>query len=147
MFFTVGEAKISYKATGIPYQQLHSSADVYKFLMSIWDDDTLDYIESFCVLGLSRGNKVTSFKFISHGGVTGTVADPKLVFQFGLLTNATALILSHNHPSGNLRPSEQDLRLTRKMKEIGTHLDMPIIDHMIVTRQSGYYSFADEGTL
>jgi DNA repair protein RadC len=146
IFNTVGEVKISYKTTGIPYAQLYSSRSAYEFLKTIWDADTLEYHESFCVLGLNQKNMICSYKFMSHGGLTATVVDPKMIFQFALLTNATALIISHNHPSGNLRPSDQDRLLTDKIKEVGKFMDLPLLDHVIMTA-SGFYSFADEGLI
>ena len=83
---------------------------------------------------------------ISKGGISGTVADPKLIFKAALDSKASSLILVHNHPSGNLKPSEADKRLTKKVVEGGRMLDLPILDHLIFTNH-GYFSFADEGIL
>lgn len=87
------------------------------------------------------------FYELSTGGVSGTVADPKLVFVAALKVNASNIILCHNHPSGNLKPSKADEQLTLKLKEAGKNLNLPVIDHIIITADSGYYSFADEGLL
>jgi DNA repair protein RadC len=95
---------------------------------------------------LNRGNKVLGWANISNGGITGTVADPLLIFQTALLTNATSIILSHNHPSGNRTPSSADIDLTRKVKSAGQILEIMVLDHVIVTTD-GYYSFADEGII
>ena len=84
---------------------------------------------------------------LSTGGVTGTVADPKLVFAAALKLNACNIILCHNHPSGSLKPSQADEALTRKIKEAGRYLDLPVIDHLIISGENNYYSFADEGLL
>ena len=81
---------------------------------------------------------------ISTGGTAGTVVDPKVVFAAGLKSNVSSLILSHNHPYGNLQPSEQDRRLTRRLVEIGRALNLPLVDDVILS-SVGYYSFADEG--
>jgi len=95
---------------------------------------------------LSRVNRVLGNCFISSGGISGTVVDAKVVFATALKANASSMIVAHNHPSGNLIPSEQDRRLTKRLTEIGRALDLPLLDHVIVTNE-GYYSFADEGVL
>jgi DNA repair protein RadC len=95
---------------------------------------------------MNRANYVLDYEQISSGGMTGTVADPKIIFNKALHKNACSLIVAHNHPSGNLRPSKADLDLTKKLKHAGSLLDLPVLDHLIITT-SGYYSFADEGVL
>ena len=95
---------------------------------------------------LSTGNRVLGISTISTGGTDGTFVDAKVVFAAALKANASSIVISHNHPSGNLLPSEQDKRLTRRLVEIGRVLDLPVLDHMILGRE-GYYSFADEGEL
>ena len=118
------------------------SADV---LRTIWSD-RLEHVEEFVIICLNRANRMLGWARVSSGGLGGTVADPKVIFQIALKSNASSIILAHNHPSGNLQPSEQDIRLTRKNKEAGLILDLQILDHIILTCE-GYYSFADEGTL
>ncbi len=120
-----------------------SSADSYEVLQPYLLD--VPY-EEFWVLLLNRANHVLRVEKISQGGVAGTVADPKLIFRAALDHLASAIILAHNHPSGNRRPSQADIALTRKLREAGTLLDLPILDHLIFT-DDGYYSFADEGML
>ncbi|MFC5408145.1 DNA repair protein RadC [Larkinella bovis] len=102
--------------------------------------------EEFWILLLNRANEVIRPVQISSGGVSGTVADPKLIFKHALEQLASALILVHNHPSGHLSASQPDRDLTRKLKEAGLLLDIPVLDHLIFTDQ-GYLSFADEGML
>ncbi len=102
--------------------------------------------ESFCILVLNRANKVLKTVRISDGGITGTVVDPRKVFKIALDNNATSIILGHNHPSGQLTPSDADIQLTKKMKEAGVMLDLPVLDHIIVG-DGNYYSFADEGIM
>jgi DNA repair protein RadC len=94
----------------------------------------------------NRANKVLGIFELSTGGVSGTVADPKLIFAAALKVAASGLILSHNHPSGNLQPSQADIDLTRKIKEAGKLLEIQLLDHIILTTE-GYYSFADEGLI
>ncbi len=106
----------------------------------------MDYCESFYVILLNRGNKVLGVCKISTGSVSGTVADPKKIFQTALAANASAVILAHNHPSGECRPSSNDIRITKKCKEAGLMLDLPVLDHVICCRDN-YYSFADNGEL
>jgi DNA repair protein RadC len=102
--------------------------------------------EEFWVLYLNRRNKVIDKQKLSQGGMTGTVIDVRLVLKSALEKHATSLIFCHNHPSGNLEPSDADKRITRQLKEAAALMDMPVIDHLIVT-QSGFFSFADEGLL
>ncbi|GAA3939405.1 RadC family protein [Hymenobacter algoricola] len=102
--------------------------------------------EEFWVILLNRANVVMRKASISSGGVAGTVADPKLIFKEALEQLASSVILVHNHPSGNRSPSAADIALTRKLKDGGQFLDLPILDHLIYT-DLGYYSFADEGIL
>ena len=83
---------------------------------------------------------------ISKGGQGGTIADPKIIFKSALENNAASIILAHNHPSGNLKPSQADINLTKKLREAGSFLDIPVLDHLIFTDTS-YFSFADEGIL
>jgi DNA repair protein RadC len=102
--------------------------------------------EAFYILILNRANQVIRKHLISSGGVSGTVADPKIIFKAALEHLASALILIHNHPSGNLKPSQADIMLTKKLKEAGSLLEIPVLDHIIFTDEN-YYSFADEGIL
>jgi DNA repair protein RadC len=102
--------------------------------------------EAFWILLLNRANRVIRKINISEGGISGTVADPKKIFKMALDHSASSIILCHNHPSGNVQPSEADIRLTRKLKDAGLMLDLPVLDHLIVGGDA-YYSFADEGMI
>lgn len=102
--------------------------------------------EEFWILLLSRNNKVIAKELISKGGLSGTVADPKIIFNVALLHQASSIILAHNHPSGNLKPSQQDIDLTKKLHQAGKILDINVFDHLIIT-DDGFLSFADEGLL
>ena len=126
-------------------EKVAGSRDVYDVLQRIWSP-RIEHVEEFMILCLNRANRVLGWAKVSQGGLSGTVADPKVIFQVALKSNACSLILAHNHPSGNLTPSEADIHLTRKLKEAGTLLDLPVLDHLIVSSE-GYYSFADEGLL
>jgi DNA repair protein RadC len=102
--------------------------------------------EAFWVIYLNRGHQLIKIHQISEGGVSGTLVDPKLVFKQGLQLLASSVVLAHNHPSGQLRPSEADIRLTRKLISAGEMLEIKVIDHLIFTN-SGYFSFADQGLI
>ena len=100
--------------------------------------------EEFWVIFLNRANQVIGKQNVSKGGVSGTVVDPKVVFKMAVQFPASAIILAHNHPSGNLKPSQADHQLTRKLKEAGKALDIPVLDHLIIGDHN-YFSFVDEG--
>ena len=102
--------------------------------------------EVFGVVFLNKANKVNHFEIISRGGITGTVADPRIILKKALEEDATSIVLCHNHPSGNLKPSRADEELTKKIKEAAKYFDIIVMDHIIVSEE-GYYSFADEGIL
>jgi DNA repair protein RadC len=102
--------------------------------------------EVFAVVFLNRANKINHFQIISEGGITGTVADPRVILKKALEEDAVNLILCHNHPSGSLKPSRADEELTVKIKEAAKFLDIKVLDHIIVSDQ-GYFSFADEGMM
>lgn len=124
-------------------QKVTSSKDIADFLKAQFQYHTK---EVFVVIFLNQGNKILHHEIISEGGITGTVADPRIILQKALEHNATAIILSHNHPSGNLKPSRQDELLTDKIKNAAAYFDIKVADHIIVSSE-GYFSFADEGLL
>ncbi len=141
--FTFNEIGITYTSKGLG-PEIQSSQQVYELLLPNWLD--IDYVESFYVVILNRGGRLIGASKISVGSVSGTVADPKKIFQTALKANASAIILAHNHPSGQRRPSQGDKKVTDKCVQAGKFLDLPVMDHIIVTRY-GYFSFADDGLL
>ena len=122
---------------------IKSSNDIAEYLKATLKDYAY---EIFAVVFLNRANKINHFEIISKGGLTGTVADPRIILKKALEKEATALVLCHNHPSGNLRPSKADEDLTNKIKEASKYFDIRVLDHIIVS-EDGYFSFADEGIL
>ncbi|MBK7434151.1 MAG: DNA repair protein RadC [Chitinophagaceae bacterium] len=122
---------------------IRSSTDLAGLLRSLLKDHLY---EVFAVVFLNQANKVNHFEIISRGGITGTVADPRIILKKALAHNATSLVLCHNHPSGNLQPSRADEQLTQKIREAALLFDIRLLDHIIVSEE-GYYSFADEGNL
>jgi len=124
-------------------KKITSSRDVFEYFSGIFGDSNY---EAFFILLLNRANKVIRQVQISEGGLSGTVADPKKIFKIALEHNASSVVLCHNHPSGNIQPSDADLSLTRKLKSAGEMLDLPVVDHIILGEEK-YYSFADEGRM
>lgn len=120
-----------------------SSTDVASYLQHLLRDYRH---EVFAVVFLNRSNKINHFQIISEGGITGTVADPRIILKKALEEDAVSIILCHNHPSGSLKPSRADEELTLKIKEAARYFDIKVLDHLIVG-DDGYYSFADEGLL
>lgn len=146
---TVGEIIVGYKTAKPNIKEqpiITQSQDTYKYLRALYSDDSIEHIEAFTIMLLNRRNQVLGWAKISVGGLSGTVVDPKVVFQIALNANASSIILCHNHPSGNLRPSQSDIDLTKKMINAGKILDLPILDHLIITEDK-YYSFLDEGMM
>lgn len=144
--YEVAEIQLSYKSNVKPSlrPKISSSKDAYNVLRENWDNSKIEFIEQFKVMLLNRANRVLGIFEVSNGSATGTVADPKLIFAAAIKANACGIILSHNHPSGNLLPSQADIDLTKKVKEGGKLLEIQVLDHVIVTSE-GHYSFADEG--
>ncbi len=124
-------------------EKISSSRDVFELFHPELSEANY---EAFWILMLNRANRIIRKMSVSEGGISGTVADPKKIFKMALEFNASSIILCHNHPSGNIQPSEADIKLTKKMKEAGILLDLPVLDHLIVGGNA-YYSFADEGML
>ena len=126
-------------------QKITQSSAAYDLLRSIWNDQ-IELYESFYVLYMNRANKVLGYRCISQGGISGTVVDPKAVFQAALLANASSLIMAHNHPSGHMQPSEADNKLTKKLIAAGKVLDIDVLDHLIMDTNN-FYSYADQGQM
>ena len=123
--------------------KITSSADVYALMRPELLDEAIEY---FYVLFLNRSNVVIKKQLISQGGTSATIADPKLIFKYGMENLASAIILVHNHPSGNLKPSSADISLTKRLCMVGKNLELPVLDHVIFT-DVGYFSFADESMI
>jgi DNA repair protein RadC len=123
--------------------KINSSKDIYELMKPELFDEV---VEHFYLILLSRSNQVIKKQLISQGGTAGTVVDAKIVFKIALEHLAQSIILVHNHPSGNLTPSDQDKRLTERLVKTGRELDLPVLDHLIFADR-GYFSFADEGIL
>tara|TARA_R110001592_G_scaffold17518_2_gene73818 strand:+ start:107366 stop:107806 length:441 start_codon:yes stop_codon:yes gene_type:complete len=119
-----------------------SSVEAHKYFEEIWPDDR-GMRERFYILLLNNANRVIGHVELSSGGITGTVVDIRLAFATALKSLSTSIILAHNHPSGNLKPSQADLNLSRKFKEAGKFLDIQVLDHIILDAESLFYSLSD----
>ncbi|WP_349314957.1 DNA repair protein RadC [Chitinophaga sp. MM2321] len=122
---------------------IHNGSDAALFFKPMLADQ---YFETFYVMFLNNANKVLHYRCISSGGMTSTVVDTKIIFREALEAHATKLLLCHNHPSGSLRPSQADIRITHKIKELGQLFDIDVLDHIIVS-ETGYYSLVEEGVI
>jgi DNA repair protein RadC len=146
LYSTLAEIEISYnpkyKVSELP--MVDSSNRAYIYLKDIFP--SLGYREYFYILCLNRSNKVLGYCQISMGGISGTVTDVRMIMQTALKSNASAIILAHNHPSGNTEPSDADKKITSKIKEAGQLLEIAVLDHLILTSET-YLSFADEGLM
>jgi DNA repair protein RadC len=142
------EFKISlrYKGRKSEIESVKSPSDAARVCRLCFDESKIDWVEEMIIIALNQSYKVLGFYKISSGGITGTVADPRVIFQFALLSNATSLLIAHNHPSGNLQPSNADDRLTEKIVEGAKCFDITIVDHIILTDES-FYSYKDNNKI
>jgi DNA repair protein RadC len=146
---TIAEVQLIYKSKvkASDRLQVKCSRDAYNIFMENWNSDIIEFVEEFKILLMNRSNSVLGILEISKGGISGTVTDVRLIFQAAIKCNASGIICAHNHPSGNLNPSESDTRLTNKIREAGMLMDIQLLDHLIIINDSSYYSFADNGLL
>ena len=142
----ISEISVSYSSNNSEKLKVSSSEQSYEVLRACWSDSTIELQEEFKILMLNRSNQILGIYPLSKGGVSSTVVDPKLVFSVALKCNASSIIIAHNHPSGNLTPSEADKTLTNKLKKAGRYLDIVLLDHLIITKTS-YFSLSDNGCI
>lgn len=144
----VSEVQLFYKTEVKPIDRpvVSCSQHAYLIFKHYWDPNAIELREEFKLLLLNRGQRALGIINISTGGVTGTIADPKLIFSSALIANASGIIVAHNHPSGNLKASQTDLQLTEKLRNAGKFLDISVLDHLILSVE-GYLSMADDGLL
>lgn len=145
LLHTAGEVQIAYLRKADKGVRIANSRDAVEVLRPYYSE-YMEHREAMFIIALNRANNVIAVARISEGGIAGTVADPKIIFQHLLLVNASSFILSHNHPSGNTEPSNADRDITKKLKSAGEALDLPLLDHVILTEDS-YFSFADQGLI
>lgn len=146
---TISEVEIVYRTRvkASDRLQVKCSKDAYDILIGEWDLNTIEHHESFKLLLLNRANKVLGVANISQGGTNGTITDIKIILQYAIKSNASGIIVCHNHPSGNMNPSESDSKITQKIKEAGNLVDVQLLDHLIITTDGEYFSYADQGLI
>lgn len=143
----VAEIQVSYQPTARLKTIIKTSRDAFEELKNWFASERISLQEQFIVAYLNRANHLIGVYELSRGGITGTVADPRLILSVALKVAASQIILCHNHPSGTLKPSKQDEELTRKIKQGALLMDIQLLDHLIVSPDQQYFSFADEGLL
>ena len=146
---TVSEVQLIYKnkVKASDRKKITCSRDAYNVFMDNWNPEIIEFVEEFKILLMNRSNSVLGILEISKGGISGTVTDLRVIYVAAIKGNASGIICAHNHPSGNLNPSESDTRLTQKLKEAGSLLDIQLLDHLILSTEGDYYSFTDNGNL
>ena len=144
----VSEVKLTYqpKVRASERPLVLDSGDTAQILRQYWSQD-LYLLEEFNILLLDRAGRVIGFCNASKGGVTGCIVDAKIIFATALKARAVSIVLAHNHPSGQLRPSQADKAITKKLVKGARYLDMEVLDHIILAPEGGYYSFADDGLI
>ncbi len=140
------EITLKYKTGNYKKTKISRSLDAFQVLLELYDDDTVDYKETAYALFLNKANNTIGWMKISEGGTSATIIDQKIIFATALKCNASGIILSHNHPSGQLIASDEDRKMTDRIVSIGFILGIEVLDHVIVCR-SGYYSMSDEGLM
>lgn len=146
MTHKISEIKISYSSNKLSKEKVKNSDSSYELLRSFYSDDTIELYEESKILLLNRANQPLGIFNLSTGGTSTAIVDTRLIFSIALKANASSIILSHNHPSGNLTPSENDIRVTKTLKTAGKILEIELLDHLIITSE-GYFSFASNGLL
>jgi DNA repair protein RadC len=146
---SLNEIEIRYRRKPIQQEvrRIQNSSDAIALLRQLYDKNRIHYQEESIAIFLNRNNDVLGFQKLSSGGLTGTIVDARILFSIALKTLSSGIILSHNHPSGNLKPSSQDVSLTHRLRKFGNMIDVCLLDHIIVDDTFNYYSFAEEGTL
>ncbi|WP_242203234.1 JAB domain-containing protein [Aestuariivivens insulae] len=140
----IAEIQLRYRPRKMKGTKITSSKTAFKVFLEHWNMDSIELYEEFKIMLLNRNNEVLGMHTLSKGGMTGTLVDLKLLFVVAIKSAACGIILAHNHPSGNLRPSEADKNLYKKIKKASEYLDINVLDNLIISRRA-YYSFADEG--
>lgn len=143
----VSEIQLKYQPQPLT-ETINGAKDIHQLLINrVFDADTIGYKETFKVLLLNNSNKIIGYTTISEGGLTSTIVDVRVIIQTALVCNATSIIITHNHPSGNPIPSGQDDSLTKKIKSACELMDIRLLDHIIVTPYDSFYSYCNEGRL
>ncbi|MGC9375835.1 MAG: JAB domain-containing protein [Bacteroidales bacterium] len=144
--FLLKEVHVSYKKKKLYPVKINCSESVADFLGRIWDKNLIGIIEQFVIVCLDRANNIVGYRVVSSGGIFQASVDIRLILSIALNTLATSIILAHNHPSGEVEPSEKDFMVTYNIQDAARYLDIEVVDHIIIT-ENRYLSFADSGYL
>ena len=142
----ISEIEVSYNPHRIADYKISSSRELYELVLSQWNWKEIEMLEEVKVIFLNRNNIVIVFYHLAKGGISACTVDIRIILGIALKSLSTSIILVHNHPSGNLQPSQSDKEITKNLKEAGKLVQIALIDHLIITKEN-YYSFADEGLL
>ena len=143
----VAEISISYRPAIANKPIIKCALDAYVVLREFFEPETIQVNEKFLVMYLNKANRVLGVYPVAVGGITSAIVDLRVILSIALTTLATSIVLCHNHPSGSLKPSQNDIDVTHKIKEAAKYLDIVIQDHIILTFEQKYFSFADEGLI
>lgn len=146
--FSVTQIELVYRNKVKPSDRpkVNSAESAYDVFLNAWDMNKIELVEQFMILLLDRANLCLGLSNVSTGGISSCLVDPKIIFATALKSKASGIIMAHNHPSGNLKPSNADIELTDRLKRAGNLLDISVLDHLVITPQS-FYSFANEGLI
>ncbi len=146
--FSVTEVELVYRNKIKPEERpkVRHSSNAYDLLLAAWDMNKIELVEQFMILLLDRSNACLGISLVSTGAISACLVDPKIIFATALKARASSIVLAHNHPSGNMRPSQADISLTQKIVLGGKYLDIGVPDHLLIS-PTGYYSFGDEGLM
>lgn len=145
--YRVAELQVSYRPAKHKRPQIRSANDAFRELFDFYTEETIALQEQMIVMYMGRNGRVLGIYNLSRGGITGTIADVRLILSVALKVASTKIILSHNHPSGTLKPSDADIILTHKLQQACKYMDITLDDHIIVTPDRQFFSFADNGIL
>jgi DNA repair protein RadC len=143
----LAEIKVSYRPSFKKIIKIFNSKDSFNVLFPLFDINTIEFREDFFLLILNRANSFMGWFKLSSGGTSGTIVDVKIIFMLALITNASSILLCHNHPSQNIQASEADINKTNQIKEAGNLLGIKVLDYLIIASNGRYFTFADEGLL
>lgn len=142
----ISEIQVSYSTNKLNKIKISNTEDLYSVVLKNWNLNTIELFEEAKIILLNNNNSILGIYNLSKGGISSTIIDIRLILSIALKTNSSAIILIHNHPSGNLNPSKNDLEITKTTKEACNLLNIKLLDHLIVSK-NGYYSFLKEGIL
>lgn len=144
--YCAGEVMLAYrKYVKVDFDSIRYAKDAFEFIRKYWEND-IELRESFYIIALNSSNKILAYSKLFTGGINSTIVDVRIIMQFLLQVNATCFIICHNHPGGRLEPSQVDVQMTKKIVEASKIMDIPLYDHLILTKED-FYSFADNGLI